>query len=171
MAAHWYVLHSKPNKEEFLWEQLVAHNVEAFYPRLRVNPVNPRARKVKPYFPGYVFIRADLEETPSSTLQWMPGSIGFVSFGSAPSIVPDGLIHALQKRVEQVNAAGGELFAGLKRGDVVTIESGPFAGYEAIFDTRVSGSERVRVLLKLLQGKSVKMEVHAGVLSRKTKRG
>ena len=171
MTAHWYVLHSKPNKEEFLWEQLGSHNIEAFYPRLRVNPANPRARKVKPYFPGYVFIHTDLETTAHSALQWMPGAIGFVSFGSIPSVVPDGLIHAIQKRVEQVNAAGGEVFEGLKRGDVVTIERGPFAGYEAIFDARISGSERVRVLLKMLQGRSAKMEVYAGMLVRKKKRG
>jgi transcriptional antiterminator RfaH len=169
MTAHWYVLRSKPNKEQFLSEQLSMHNIETFYPRLRVNPANPRARKVKPYFPGYVFIHTDLDQAAPSTLQWMPGAVGFVSFGSTPSVVPDGLIHAIQKRVEQVNAIGGEIFEGLKRGDVVTIESGPFAGHEAIFDARISGSERVRVLLKFLQGHSVKMEVHAGILARKNK--
>jgi transcriptional antiterminator RfaH len=170
MTIQWYVLRSKPNKESLLWEQLGINNIEVFYPRLKVNPVNPRARKVKPYFPGYLFIHADLEQIAPSTLQWMPGAIGFVSFDSAPSVVPDSLIHAIQKRVDHVNAAGGEIFEGLKKGDVVTIESGPFAGYEAIFDTRISGTERVRVLLKLLQGKSTKMEVHAGLLVRNKKR-
>lgn len=171
MTTQWYVLRSKPNKENLLWEQLGIHNIESYYPRLKVNPVNPRARKVKPYFPGYIFIHTDLELVAPSALQWMPGAIGFVSFGSQPSTVPESLIHAIQKRVEQVNAAGGEIFEGLKRGDAVTIQSGPFAGYEAIFDARISGGERVRVLLKLLQGKSTKMEVPAGLLERKKKRG
>lgn len=170
MSTYWYVLRSKPNKESFLSEQLAMHNIEVFYPWLKVNPVNPRARKIKPYFPGYVFIHTDLEQISPSTLQWMPGAIGFVSFDSAPAIVPDGLIPAIQKRIEKVNTAGGEIFDGLKRGDVVTIESGPFAGYEAIFDTRVSGSERVRVLLKLLEGRTTKMEIPAGLLARKEKR-
>jgi len=170
MTTQWYVLRSKPNKEILLWEQLGINNIETFYPRLKVNPVNPRARKVKPYFPSYLFIHVDLDQIAPSTLQWMPGAIGFVAFDSLPSVVPESLIHAIQKRVEQVNAAGGEIFEGLKKGDVVTIESGPFAGYEAIFDARISGGERVRVLLKILQGKSARMEIPAGLLASKKKR-
>ena len=170
MSANWYVLHSKPNKEELLWEQLSLRQVETFYPRIRVQTVNPRARKVKAYFPGYVFVHLDLEETVLSTLQWMPGATGFVSFDSSPSMVPEVLIQAVKKKVDEINSAGGEIFDGLKPGDLVEIRSGPFAGYEAIFDARLPGRERVRVLLKLLQGKSAKMEVPAGLLERKNKR-
>jgi transcriptional antiterminator RfaH len=168
MTTYWYVLRSKPNKEQLLWEQLRIRNIETFYPRLRVNPVNPRARKVKPYFPGYIFIHADLEQIAPSTLQWMPGALGFVAFDAQPSTVPEGLIHAVKRRVDEINAAGGEIFDGLKQGDVVEIQSGPFAGYEAIFDARLAGNERVKVLLKMLQGKSTKMEIPAALLKRKT---
>ena len=38
----------------------------------------------------------------------------------------------------------------LKSGDKIWIHSGPFSGYEAIFDVRLPGKERVRVLLKFL---------------------
>ncbi|MCJ7431994.1 MAG: hypothetical protein MUO77_00760 [Anaerolineales bacterium] len=171
MTICWYVLHSKPNHEELLWEQLSSRKVETFYPRIRVQTINPRARKVKPYFPGYVFIHADLEQIAPSTLQWMPGARGFVSFDSQPAMMSDTLIHAVKKRVDEINAAGGELFDGLKHGDLVEIQSGPFAGYEAIFDARLPGSERVRVLLKMLQGKSLtKMEIPAGLLEHKKMR-
>jgi transcriptional antiterminator RfaH len=85
-------------------------------------------------------------------------------------MVPEALVQAIQKKVETINAAGGEIFDGLKPGDLVEIRSGPFAGYEAIFDARLPGRERVRVLLKLLQGRSAKMEVPAGLLERKNKR-
>lgn len=164
---HWYVLRSKPNKETLLWEQLNIRKVETFHAQIRVQTVNPRARKLKAYFPGYVFVHVDLEQVALSTLQWMPGAIGFVSFDCQPSLVPDALIHAIKRRVDEINAAGGEIFHGLKQGDLVEIRSGPFAGYEAIFDARLPGSERVRVLLKMLQGRSAKMEVPAGLLERK----
>ncbi|GAB1472559.1 transcription/translation regulatory transformer protein RfaH [Chloroflexota bacterium] len=164
---HWYVLRSKPNRETLLWEQLNIRKVETYYPQIRVQTVNPRARKIKAYFPGYVFVHVDLEQVALSTLQWMPGAIGFVSFGSQPSLVPDALIHAIRKRVDEINAAGGEIFRGLKQGDRVEIQSGPFAGCEAIFDARLPGSERVRILLKLLHGRATKMEVPAGLLVRK----
>jgi len=170
MSVNWYVLRSKPNKEMLLWEQLVIRKVETFYPQIHVQPVNPRSRKVKAYFPGYLFVHVDLDQIGFSILQWTPGAMGFVSFDSQPAMVPDILIHTIQKKVDEINAAGGEKFHELKKGDLVEIQSGPFAGYEAIFDARLPGSERVRVLLKLIQGRAAKMEVPAGLLERIKKR-
>ena len=48
MDASWYVLHSKPRKEEFLLDQLRLHGFESYCPLVRVATVNPRARKVRP---------------------------------------------------------------------------------------------------------------------------
>ena len=164
MAPSWYVVHSKPRKEEMLAEQLELRKIEAFAPRIRVQVVNPRARRVRPYFPGYIFIHADLEEMGLSTLQYVPGSAGLITFGGTPAFVPDGLIHAIRQRVEEINSAGGELFEALKSGETVLVHSGPFAGYEAIFDVRLPGTERVKVLLKLLRNRKMLIELPAGYI-------
>lgn len=169
MAKYWYALRSKPRKEEVLWQQLHAQEFEVFFPRLKVQPVNPRSRKLRPYFPGYMFVNVDIETVGLSTFQWMPHAIGLVSFDGEPASVPENFIYAIRKRVEEIAAAGGELFDGLKQGDVVRISSGPFAGYEALFDTRLPGSERVRVLLKMLSDRRVPMELDAGQIERKRK--
>lgn len=50
------------------------------------------------------------------------------------------------------------------------ITHGPFAGYEAIFDMRLSGSERVQVLLQML-GRLVKVQVNAGAIEKRRVRG
>lgn len=170
MTATWYVLHSKPNKEEFLCDQLLANRLEAFCPRIRVQTVNPRARKTKPYFPGYVFVETDLENAKWSSLAWMPGTTGFVSFDGQPADVPESLIQAIRRRVDEINAAGGELFESLRPGETVVIQDGPFAGYEAVFDSRLSGVNRVRVLLTLLQKRRVPLELSAGQIQQKTRR-
>ena len=162
MTAYWYALHSKPQKEEFLAGQLELRRIETFCPRIRVQVVNPRARKIRPYFPGYIFVHLDLEKTTLSTLRYIPGTAGVVMFGGEAAHVPEGLIHAIRQRVEEINAAGGELFDALKSGETVVIHSGPFAGYEAIFDARLPGTERVRVLLKLLHNRQLQMELPAG---------
>ena len=167
MSQHWYALRSKPRKEEVLWRQLHAQEYEVFFPRIRVQPVNPRSKKLKAYFPGYMFIQVDLEEVGLSTFQWMPHAIGIVNFDGEPATVPENLIHAIRKRVEAIAAAGGELFDGLKQGDPVKISDGPFAGYEAMFDTRLPGSERVRVLIKMLSDRRVPVELRAGQVERK----
>ena len=163
MAKQWYALRSKPRKEEIVWRQSVNQGYEVFYPRLKVQPVNPRSRKLVPYFPGYMFVNVDVDSVGRSLFQWMPHAIGLVTFGDEPAIVPDHLIYAIQHRVNEIAASGGELFHGLNQGDTVFIEDGPFAGYEAIFDVRVPGTERVRVLLQLLNNKRlVPVELKAG---------
>jgi transcription antitermination factor NusG len=167
MPLSWYVIHSHPNKEELLWEQILARGFESFYPRVRVHPVNPRARKVKAYFPGYLFVRADLITSGISIFQWMPFATGLVSFGGEPSVVPDSLISGIHQRIGEIAEAGGELFENLNSGDEVLIHSGPFAGYEAIFDVRLPGNERVRVLLKMLSERRIPMEIDASQIEKK----
>ena len=161
MTQSWYCLRSKPNKEEFLHSQLLASEIEAFYPRLRVKPVNPRASKIRPYFPGYLFVHVDLEKIGVNSLQWMPGALGLVHYGNEPAPVQNELVNAIRNRVDALNAAGAGWLAGLKAGDPVRVEAGPFAGYEAIFDVRLPGSERVRVFLNLLGDQMLKLELPA----------
>ena len=167
MPLQWYAINSHPNKEDVLWKHIQSLGFEVFFPRLKVNPVNPRARKMRPYFPGYMFVRVDLDAAGTSVFQWMPHSKGLVAFGGEPSVVPEALIHAIRQRVLEIAAAGGEKLDGLAPGDTVVIDSGPFEGYEAIFDTLLPGTERVRVLLKMLSDRQVPVEIGAGSIRKK----
>lgn len=167
MSLQWYVLRSKPSKELILWRELLARGVECFFPHLRVRPVNPRSRTIRPYFPGYLFLYTELEQLAASTFQWMPFSNGLVSFDDVPATVPLHLIEAIRRHVDAINAAGADPTAGLRHGEVVVIKGGPFEGYEAIFDTRVSGIERVRVLLSLLNRRQVSIELPTAQIEKK----
>lgn len=166
MAVSWYVIRSKPNKEEFLAGQLTAYGVEVFYPRIRVKTVNPRARKVRPYFPSYLFVHVDLEMVNASTLHWMPGAVNLVSFDGDPAPVPDLLISAIERQVEKINVSQQNPLHDLKPGDAVVIHDGPFAGYEAIFDGQIPGRERVRVLLTFLQKRHLPVELKGDQIGR-----
>ena len=162
MSTHWCVLHSKPMKEAFLCTQLHLHKIESYCPHIRVPVMSPRARKVKPYFPGYVFAYMDLEQMNTHMRLWIPGLSGLVSFDGIPAHVPDSLIAAIRRRVDQINAAGGEQLDKLKPGDTVTVQEGPFKGYQAILDACLSGQARVRILLNLLNRPQVRLELPGG---------
>ena len=155
----WYVFQSKFRKESLVCEQLRIHNLDSFFPYVYERPVNPRARGIKPYFPGYVFGRLDLEHISRSIVDWIPGAIGIVSFGGEPIPVPDHLINALQEYLETINAAKSKLSERFQLGDFVTIRGGPFAGYEAIFNAHLPGRDRVEVLLNLLQGPQIRVQL------------
>jgi transcriptional antiterminator RfaH len=152
----WYVMHSKPQKEKWLYDQLDALQIEAYCPSVRTKI---GAQRSKPYFPGYLFVNVDLELTGISLLQWIPGSLGLVCFGGEPACVPDGLLQKIRHRVDQLNKAENSFFQTLKSGDEVIIHSGPFAGYEAIFCARLHDSERVQVFLKILQDHPVQVNL------------
>ena len=163
----WYALRSKPNREQALWLEMDARGFQTFYPYVRVKPVNPRSRTVRPYFPGYLFVMARLADVGQSVFSWLPYSQGLVSFDGEPASVPEELVSAIRKRVEEINRAGGEQLVGLRRGETVLIQSGPFAGSTAIFDACVAGEERVRVLLSILKGQ-LKLELPSEQIQRIT---
>lgn len=169
MSLAWYVLHSKPNKEDFLFSQLKNRAIEVYYPLLRVDPVNPRSRKVKPFFPGYLFVQIDLEGTPLSSLAYVPGTNRVVSFDHVPAIVPDEVIHTIRQNVDKINEHPDNFQKQLHHGDPVIIQGGPFEGYQAIFDTHLEGSERVRLLIKLLRGQQMRVQVPSQMIKPKKK--
>ena len=159
MVVYWHVMRSKPNREEFLAGQLESRGVEVFYPQLCVKPINPRSRKIKPYFPGYLFIHIDFEKNQSVSFDHIPGATNLVFIGNEVAYVPDSIIQAIRSRVDEINNAGGEVKQALKPGDWVKIHEGPFDGYEGILDSKISGNERVRVLLKMLQKRQLPVDI------------
>ena len=167
MAEQWYVLSSKPSKEDSLFQHAVTSGFEVYYPTIFMRSTNPTARKFRPYFPGYMFIHVDLVEMGISKIRWMPYTNGLVSFGGEPPSVPDALLSAIRRKVEELSAAAaGKVIHPFQPGEKVTIQDGPFTGYEAIFDGKLDGKDRVRVLLNLLSGRTIPVELRSGLIKR-----
>jgi transcriptional antiterminator RfaH len=162
----WYVIRSKPNKEEFLAGQLHSRGFNIYLPQLHVKPVNPRARKVRPFFPGYLFVQAD-DDFRYSDVQWLPGSQGFVNFGDELASLPETIVAGIRKQVDAVNQAEVESRSGFQPKDRVLIVEGVFSGYEAIFDTHISGANRVRVLLSFMKDRQTPLELPETALRKK----
>ena len=167
MALFWYVIQSHPNKEQLLYKQLLNLELEVYFPRVRVKPVNPRARKIRPYFPSYLFIRTTEENINSSRIKWIPHSKGVVSFGGDVSIVPDALIDTLKLKLGDGENIIFEQKQEIDSGAPIIIEHGPFKGYEGIFDAMLDGSDRVRILLKMLSDQYIPVELEMSQIQKK----
>lgn len=161
----WYVVQSKPRKEVFLQGQLTAHQVECYLPCLRSPSFDCTTRKTRPYFPGYLFVHVDLTKVGTSMLRWMPGAVGLVFFGEEPGSIQDATLSALQARIERINQMDHERLV-FRPGERVSIHDGPFKGYLAIFDTNLPGRERARVLLKLVQDQTMRVDLPVNLLQR-----
>ncbi len=155
----WYVLRSKPWKEAALTKYARSAGHEVYYPSIPANPVNPRARKIVPYFPGYIFVRTQLGRAGRSVFHWMPFSQGLVCVGGEPAPVSDLILRPIMARVAEIWQSKGLQIQEYGSGDRVIIREGMFEGYRGIFDQYLTGSERVRVLLEMLNTRFVPLEV------------
>ncbi len=166
MPERWYVLRSKPRKEVPLARHARSAGHEVFLPLIPAKRVNPRASRVSPYFPGYLFVRANLSLVGDAAFRWMPLSQGLVQVGGEPAAVAEHLIKAIHERVKRIWAEGGVGTQSLKPGDRVLVQGGVFEAYEGIFDVSLSGGERARILLRLLSDRLLPVELDAGLLGR-----
>ncbi|MBE2222234.1 MAG: hypothetical protein IAF02_11875 [Anaerolineae bacterium] len=160
MTKFWYALHVKPHKELSVYRLLLAQEAEVFFPSLQVKPVNPRSAKERAYFPGYLFVRADLVTEGMDAYRWLPGAHGLVKVGGETAVVQEALIVELKAQLQKIQATGGLNMTEIQTGDRVRITEGPFAGYDAIFDAYLPGNQRVQVLLAFLssQPQPVKLD-------------
>jgi len=140
--------------------QLGFHQIDFFYPTLQVRPVNPRSQKVKPFFPGYLFVHTDLDLTGSLILKWMPGIVGLVSFYGSPATVPECLITEIRQHMQKL-INSGRTNTRFQAGEEVRVVEGPLAGLEGIFDLNLTGSQRARVLLRILGEQCMRVELPA----------
>lgn len=147
----WYLLTSKPHKDDLAEFQLRNQGYEVYRPlaqRLRKKR-GKMVKTVESLFPRYLFIHLDNGVADN----WAPirstkGVQNFVRFGVEAAQVPDSLIDALKDQEEAL----GDRAIDLDRfhdGDKVLINDGPFKGIEAIFK-KYDGEERVMVLLEIL---------------------
>lgn len=160
----WYVVRSKPRSEELLWKQFCLRNLEVYYPCIKVQTVNPRARQVQSYFPCYLFVHVNLDLIGKSVLDWIPGSAGLVSFGDEPAFVPDNLVYAIKQQIENLDIGSGKKIVNLCKGDKIAVHHGAFIGYEGVFDIQLSGTDRARVLLSLIDNRFVSVDLHASCI-------
>ncbi len=159
LAETWYVLQSKPRKEFLLIEHLALQGIRTYFPTVHVKRVNPRARKIEPYFPGYIFFQADLQRSGFSFFQYMPGAFSLVKFGDDAATVDGHWVQQIQQKIDQIEKTHQTKTPAFHRGDKVVVQSGVFAGYEGIFDCELPGSERVRLLLMWLEKQYVQVEI------------
>jgi transcriptional antiterminator RfaH len=147
----WYAVQTQPNREFLAKEALqTLAGVEVYLPTLHIKPVNPRSRKRRPFFPGYLFVQVDLQEIGMSAIQWLPGVVRVVGAGDLPVPIPGNVLTEIRQHVQLVQAEDPNGLGRFRRGERVRINSGPLQGYEGMFDMRLNGRVRVQVLIECL---------------------
>jgi transcriptional antiterminator RfaH len=147
MQRDWYVIYSKPHKEEQVQMHLGLKGIESFFPRLQLPGCAGRKKAITPLFPNYLFARVDLA-AEAHWVMWAPGVKRIVSFSDQPVPIQDSIIEFLKERAD----AAGIIHAHsrLAAGQQVEITGGPFDGFVGIIENPPNAKGRVKILLKLL---------------------
>jgi transcriptional antiterminator RfaH len=144
----WYVLYSKPQKEECARFHLSSKGLEVFFPQLLFPQSAKKRKRLVPLFPNYLFVRLTLFSEEFSYAKWSPGVSRIVSFNGVPASVDDAIMDFLMKQVNRDGII--EARPSLKSGQEVGITGGPFDGLVGIIQEPPNARGRVKVLVQLL---------------------
>ena len=156
MALKWYVARTRPLAEYAARNHLETAGLEVFLPCARTRTSRP-GHEDSPLFPGYLFIRYDLEERGNGPLHRIPQPVRLVSFGGVAPSLPDCVINELSQRTCAINGTGG-LWTRFRPGDRVRVALGPLESLAEVVEEAKSAGARVRVLLEFL-GRMVEARV------------
>jgi transcription elongation factor/antiterminator RfaH len=153
----WYVLHTKSRFENVANEGLAKKSIDVFLPKIKVRSKR-RDRKAMiqvPLFPGYMFVKTDLNPYEHIEIVKTVGAVRIIGNKDGPLAVPQESIESLKIIV----AGNSSVTTGtrLRKGDIVMVINGLFAGVTGTF-IRYKGKERVVVYIEAL-GQFASVEV------------
>jgi len=162
--AAWYVIQTKPKKEEEAFCNLYSRGLECLFPKvLDYRTWHGRYTTIeKPLFPGYLFVKLVLSQYYYK-VKWTKGVAHFVGLGNVPAPIADEVVEIIYNQMgEQGRVKMGR---DLRSGETVQIKSGPFKDLIGVFDRKVSARDRVRVLLHLV-GYQASVQLHEALVER-----
>lgn len=168
MAMHWYVVHTYSGYEQkarkALEERIRQHGVEQFFeevlvPQENVVEVKKGVKKTskRQFFPGYILVRMELNETTWHIVKGTPKVTGFVGGSMKPPIVPDEEVARITNQIQE-GTLKPKPKVEFEKGENVRVVSGPFSTFTGIVDEVHEGKGKLRVMVSIF-GRSTPIEL------------
>ena len=162
MSKEWFILQFKPNSHHQATKNLTQQGFEVFLP-LHDTTSRKLSRFIntsKPLFPGYMFIRFNRAESKWHKINNTYGVSRLITFNSILRSIPTSFVDSLMKRYD----LSGKLLPiqKLKKGDQVTVLSGPFANFIASVE-KYEADQRIWILMDLM-GRKTKIQTPSDAL-------
>lgn len=145
----WYVIHTKPQQELLAASMLEdQRKLAVFLPEVKQKYRGKM--QLRPFFPGYLFVEADLGIVEYTAINSTPGVIRLVAFEDRPLPLDPGIVESIREEVERISGEGGLLSESYREGESVRLKDGPLKGLHAVFVNHLKPRDRVLVLLRFL---------------------
>ena len=153
MSKEWFILQFKSNSHHLAAKNLNRQGFETFLP-LHDTTSRRTSRFIntsKPLFPGYMFIKFDRAESEWHKINSTYGVSRLITFNSILKSIPTIFVDHLMKRYD----LSGKLtpIQKLKKGDQVTVLTGPFANFIATVE-KYEADQRIWILMDLMGRKT-----------------
>jgi transcriptional antiterminator RfaH len=143
----WYAVQSRPRQEQRAASNLVSSGLTTFLPMIR-QVTRRGAPSTEPLFPSYLFVQCDIYASAHS-IRYTRGVAKVLSTSGGPAPIDDSIVESIRGRMGKDGFV--QLADTLTAGDSVQIMCGPLKGLTGIFQSAMSGTERVMLLLESVQ--------------------
>lgn len=153
----WFVVRTKVGQEDKAVWHLKNQKFDVYLPKYckKVHHARKTKSYLRPLFPGYLFIKIDIDRQPWRSINGTIGVIGLLQFGATPQHISSELIDEIRTREE--NGVVNISPAGFVKGEAVHACGGALAEYTAFFEEHLD--EKRVVLLLNLMGREVRVTV------------
>jgi transcription elongation factor/antiterminator RfaH len=151
---NWYLIYTKPKNEDIVSHKFIQVGFKVLNSKIKERKYYRRRLQdvTSPLFPCYIFVKFDYPKD-YRLIKYTRGVKRIVGTDSTPTIVPQHIINSINRRMEQGIITIGP--PDFKSGEEVVIKGGPFQGFDAVFERKLKGSERVSILLKAINARVV----------------
>ena len=145
----WYVVRTKAGDEHRANRNLLNQEIETFLPLFKGYEyrTGKMIQTIKPLFPNYLFAKLDLG-FHYNKVKWTRGVNRILGNREGPVPISEKVVRTIQDRVGRDHLI--ELEDQIKEGDLVQIKSGPLKDLIGVFQRKMSGKDRVKILLNLI---------------------
>ncbi|AGH97788.1 transcription termination/antitermination protein NusG [Micavibrio aeruginosavorus] len=148
--SNWFVIQTQPNQEFRAETHLRRQGYDVWLPCIK--KIRRHARRVenvqRPLFPGYMFVRMDINEQPWRAINGTFGVRNILCQNNKPQTIAPGFIEALRNRAVD-DGRTIPVDDGMREGNVVRIAQGPFEDYIGTI-LKIADRDRIMLMLQIL---------------------
>ncbi|MDH4316812.1 MAG: transcription termination/antitermination protein NusG [Desulfobulbaceae bacterium] len=168
MAKHWYIIHTHTGFEDkvksTLLERIKSAELEDMFGEILI-PTEQVIEMVKgsrrtssrKFFPGYILVNMELNDTTWHIVHDTPRISGFVGDNLNPQPLTDDDAMKIIGRIKE-GAAKPKPKIVFEEGDTVRVIDGPFANFQGTIDEVYPDKGRVKVMVSIF-GRSTPVEL------------
>lgn len=140
----WYIIHSQTGFEDRVKRSLENRIIftglqesvsQIMIPTEQVSEIRAGKRRVsqRKFFPGYILIEMELNDSIYSLIKTTPGVTGFIGTGKKPSPLSEEEAEGILKRIQEAKTKPSPKVV-FQKGEQVRVTQGPFVNFNGTIE-------------------------------------